>query len=162
MIKTLQKILFLSLFFFVLSVPRTFPTEIDGKEFTYHSSILLDEDSTLDQTNVISSELYDIAVLAVNGAKVRINSNLRISKIVPNVIMRNPLEDGEEFQNSDDYKYGLTSAIVAIGMNTEIGKIADKRRKGQNDDIVTGKDGQDGYGQIEINKGSYLTMPRAL
>ena len=121
MIKTMQKtILFLSLFFFVLSVPRTYPTEIDGKEFVYHSSILLDEDSTLDQTNVTSSELYDIAVLAVKGAKVRINSNIRISKIVSNSNMINPLEDGVEFQNSDDYKYGLTSAIVAIGMNTEI------------------------------------------
>ena len=122
MTKTMQKIaLFISLFIYVLSIQRTFPTKIDDKELTYKSSFLIDEDTTLGQEDINISEPDGVGILAVNGAKLTINTGIKISKIVQNSNLRNLLEENEQsFAESDDYIYGLTSAIVAIGPNTEI------------------------------------------
>jgi hypothetical protein len=122
MTKTMQKIaLFISLFIYVLSIQRKFTTNIDNKELTYTSSFLIDEDTNLGQEDINISELYDIGILAVNGAKLTINTGIKITKTVQNSNLRNLLaENGQSFAESDDYIYGLTSAIVAIGPSTEI------------------------------------------
>ena len=39
---------------------------------------------------------------------------VKISKIVPESNVDNYLKDKDDFGNSDDYKYGLTSCIVVM------------------------------------------------
>ena len=117
MLKILHKfIIFISLYVFISSSIRTYSPTIDGKHLTFSSSYYIDEDSKFNEGTRKSSSLYDIGILVVN-AKLTITQGRYISKEVESSSVRNEIKDEETFLQSDDYKYGLTSNIVAIGPN---------------------------------------------
>ena len=110
--KILNKIiLFISLFIQILTYARYYQGVIDGKTFNFKSSFLVEEDTVLDEGTIISQDLDDVTILVVNGAKLTIEPGRNISKIVPK---------HQTFHETDNYKYGLTSNIVAIGPNTKV------------------------------------------
>ena len=117
---TINKFLiFISLFYFIFAYERTYEEVIDGKAMTFKSSFLVDEDTKIDQGSFTSNSLYDITILVVNDATLTITPCHNISKIIQKSNVRNLLQENN-FQETDDYKYGLTSTIVAIGQNTKV------------------------------------------
>lgn len=118
MVKIFNKIiLFISLFILISAYERYHEETIDGKKFNFKSSFLIEEDTELNGGSIISQALDDITILVVKGAQLTITPGRNISKIVS----KNSLdENGENFQETDLYKYGLTSNIVAIGENTKV------------------------------------------
>lgn len=116
---------FISLLVFISSNLREYKAKIDEKELIYKSSYLIDEDAIIDEGEMKSFSLDEISLLVVGGAKVTIIER-NITKIVPKSNLRNLLqeENEEEFKNSNNYKYGLTANIVAIGSGTEINIIS--------------------------------------
>lgn len=117
MLKILHKfIIFISLYVFISSSIRGCTITIDGKELNYESSYFINEDSQFNEGDRTSSSLYDIGIL-VHNAKLTITNGRRISKEVESSSLKNEIKDEETFLQSDDYKYGLTSNIVAIGPN---------------------------------------------
>ena len=118
----IKVILFLSLFIFISSL-RTYKTTIDGKELIYKSIFLIDEDTLLEEGEMNSFSLNEINILVVDGAKLTLSPGRNITKRIKRTNLRNLLKEEEleeDYSNSDDYKYGLTASIVAIGSGTEI------------------------------------------
>ena len=114
-------LIFISLFFFTLTYERSRDETINGKKMTFKSSFLVDEDTRIDEGSLTSNNLYDITILVVDGATLTITSGRNISKIISKSSVKTSLQEKHDnFQENDDYKYGLTSTIVAIGPNTKV------------------------------------------
>lgn len=110
--KILNKIiLFISLFLHISTYLFSRDIEIDGKKFKFYSSFLVDEDTVINEGSIISQALNDITILVVGKAKLIIEPGRNISKILPN---------HDNYDETDDYKYGLTSNIVAIGPEAKV------------------------------------------
>ena len=114
-------LIFISFLYFLLAYKRPYKTVIDGVEMTFISSMLITEDTNIDEGEFISNNLYDINILVVDGATLTITPGRNISKIVSKSIMRNLLQENTvNFQETNDYKFGLTSTIVAIAAKVNI------------------------------------------
>jgi hypothetical protein len=119
---TIEKIVtFITMFLFISPDPQLFKETIDNKELSFYSSLILDEDTILDEGDYTCNSLNEVNILVVKGAKLKIEPGRKISKIV-NSSSRKLLEEenDESFSNSDSYKYGLTANIVAIGKGSQI------------------------------------------
>jgi hypothetical protein len=119
---TIEKIvIFITMFLFISPDPQLFKETIDNKELSFYSSLILDEDTILDEGDYTCNSLNEVNILVVKGAKLKIEPGRKISKIV-NSSSRKLLEEenDESFSNSDSYKYGLTANIVAIGKGSQI------------------------------------------
>ena len=115
MIKIFNKIiLFISLFIHISTYERYRDLIIDGKTFNFKSSFLVEEDTEINEGSIISEALDDITILVIKG-QLTITPGRNISKIVK----KNSV-NGEVFHETDRYKYGLTSNIVAIGEKTKV------------------------------------------
>jgi len=114
MLKSFKTVLiFSSLLIFIFSAyERFYPVNIEGKDIVYKTSYLIEEDTILDEEDLTSNSLDDIALLIVGGAKVTIRPGRTISKKVS--------QENENLEKTDNYKYGLTSTIVAIGSGTKV------------------------------------------
>ena len=114
MLKSFKTLLiFSSLLIFIFSAyERFYPANIEGKDIVYKTSYLIEEDTVLDEEDLTSNSLDDIALLIVGGAKVTIRPGRTISKKVS--------QENENLEKTDNYKYGLTSTIVAIGSGTRV------------------------------------------
>ena len=113
--------IFISLFIYIYSYLQEYKTTIDGKELIYKSYKLIKEETKLDIGQIASQDFYDVTLLVVDGAKLTITKGSNIVKNIPESNLRNLLQENEDdFYKSDDYKYGLTSNIVAIGINTKV------------------------------------------
>jgi hypothetical protein len=114
MLKSFKTLLiFSSLLIFIFSAyERFYPANIEGKDIVYKTSYLIEEDTVLDEEDLTSNSLDDIALLIVGGAKVTIRPGRTISKKVS--------QENENLEKTDNYKYGLTSTIVAIGSGTKV------------------------------------------
>ena len=114
MLKSFKTLLiFSSLLIFIFSAyERFYPANIEGKDIVYKTSYLIEEDTVLDEEDLTSNSLDDIALLIVGGAKVTIRPGRTISKTVS--------QEDENLEKTDNYKYGLTSTIVAIGSGTKV------------------------------------------
>ena len=112
---------FITMFLIISPYLQSYKETIDNKELTYYSSYIFDEDTIIDQDDYISNSLNEINILVVKGAKINIVPGRNISKIVYSS-SRNLLEEEseEDLSNSDNYKYGLTASIVAIGPGSQI------------------------------------------
>ena len=114
-------LIFSCLFIFISSYERYYTVKIGEKEVTYKTTYLVEEDTTIEDDTITSNSLYDITILVVGGARLLINPKTIISKNVPQSNLRNLLQENtENFEESDDYKYGLTSTIVAVDPGTKI------------------------------------------
>ena len=119
---TIEKfVAFITLFLFISPNPQQFKETIDNKELTFYSSYIIDEDTIFDEGDYICNSLNEVNILVVKGAKLNIYPGRNISKIVK-MSSRNLLEEenDEDLSNSDNYKYGLTANIVAIGKGSQI------------------------------------------
>lgn len=112
---------FITMFLIISPYLQSHKETIDNKELTYYSSYIFDEDTIIDQDDYISNSLNEVSILVVKGAKINIVPGRTISKIVKST-PRNLLEEEseEDLSNSDNYKYGLTANIVAIGKGSQI------------------------------------------
>ena len=110
--KILNKIiLFISLYIHISTYLSFREIEIDGKNLKFWSSFLVDEDTVINEGSIISQSLNDITILVVGKAKLIIEPGRNISKILSN---------HDNYDETDDYKYGLTSNIVAIGPEAKV------------------------------------------
>lgn len=119
---TIGKILIITtMFLFVSPDIQSYTETIDDKELTYYSKYILDEDTLFNEYDFICNSLNEVNILVVKGAKLTIYPGRNISKIVK-ASSRSLLEEEseEDFSNSDNYKYGLTANIVAIGEGSQI------------------------------------------
>ena len=108
-----KTIIFSTLLIFIFSgYERFFQATIEGKDIMYKTSYLIVEDTVLDEEDLISNSLDDVALLVAGGARVTIRPGRTISKIVSQEI--------DNYEKTDNYKYGLTSTIVAIGSGTRV------------------------------------------
>ena len=113
MLKSFKTIIFSTLLIFIFSgYERFYHATIEGKDIMYKTSYLIEEDTVLDEEDLISNSLDDVALLVAGGAKVTIRPGRTISKIVSQEI--------DNYEKTDNYKYGLTSTIVAIGSGTRV------------------------------------------
>ena len=113
MLKSFKTIIFSSLLILIFSgYERFYHAIIEGKDIMYKTSYLIEEDTVLDEEDLISNSLDDVALLVAGGAKVTIRPGRTISKIVSQEI--------DNYEKTDNYKYGLTSTIVAIGSGTRV------------------------------------------
>ena len=109
--KILNKIiLFISLYIHISTYLSFREIEIDGKNLKFWSSFLVDEDTVINEGSIISQSLNDITILVVGKAKLIIEPGRNISKILSN----------HDNYDETDYKYGLTSNIVAIGPEAKV------------------------------------------
>lgn len=118
----LKKIFILiSLLIYSSSYLQEYKTIINGKELIYKSYKLIREDSQLDLAKIESTDFEYVNILVVDGAKLTINQGSSVEKNLPESTLRNLLQEGQNnFYEKDEYKYGLTSNIVAIGKNTKV------------------------------------------
>jgi hypothetical protein len=108
-----KTIIFSTLLIFIYSgSERFYQATIEGKDIMYKTSYLIVEDTVLDEEDLISNSLDDVALLVAGGARVTIRPGRTISKIVSQEI--------DNYEKTDNYKYGLTSTIVAIGSGTKV------------------------------------------
>ena len=113
-------LLLISLYSLVFSYYRYYTTKIDNKEFTFKTKDFIEEDTVIDYSIISAENIDDVCVLITEG-RLSIHSGVTISKIVPQSNVNNFLKDNEDnFNESDNYIYGLTSCIVAIGENTKV------------------------------------------
>ena len=118
----LKKIFILiSLLIYASSYLQEYKTIINGKELIYKSYKLIREDSQLDLAKIESTDFGYVNILVVDGAKLTINQGSIVEKSLSESDIRNLLQESENnLYEKDDYKYGLTSNIVAIGKNTKV------------------------------------------
>lgn len=116
-----KSLLLTSLFSFVFSYYRYYTTKFGNKEFTYKTEDFIEEDTKIEREDfkISSNNIDDVCLLIIDGS-LTIYRGVKISKIVPKSNVDNYLKDKPNFDKSDDYKYGLTSCIVAIGENTRV------------------------------------------
>lgn len=107
-------ILFIYLYIRISTYERYREVTIDGKTFNFKSSFLVEEDTEINEGSIISQALDDVTILVVKG-QLTITPGRNISKIV-----QKNSGNGEVFHETDRYKYGLTSNIVAVGEKTKV------------------------------------------
>lgn len=114
MLKFIYKILIFSFLFIFISpyYERFYPATVDGKERVYKTINLIEEDTIITNDNTKCDSFEHITYLVVDGAHLTIKQGLTISKSVQ--------QSKENYENSDEYKYGLTSHIVVIGPNSKV------------------------------------------
>lgn len=111
-----KNLLLLCLFSSIFSYYLYYKETIDNKEFTFKSENFIDEDTTFQREgfSILTKNIDDVSLLIAGGALVTFSVGVKISKIVPESNVDNYLKDKDDFGNSDDYKYGLTSCIVVM------------------------------------------------
>ena len=113
MLKFIYKIVIFSfLFILISSYDRFYTVIVDGKERVYKTINLIEEDTVISKENTKCDSFDFITYLVVDGAQLTINQGLTISKSVQ--------QSKENYENTDEYKYGLTSHIVVIGTNSKV------------------------------------------
>ena len=113
-------LLLITLYSLVFSYYRYYTTNIDNKKFTFKANDIIEEDTNLSHSKISAENIDDICLLITDG-RLNIHKGVTISKIVPQSNVNNFLKDkGDNFNESDNYIYGLTSCIVAIGENTKV------------------------------------------
>ena len=114
MLKFIYTILIFTILFIFVSpyYEIYYPATVDGKERTYKTINLIEEDTIISNENTKCDSFDHITYLVVGGAQLTITQGLTISKSVQ--------QSKENYENSDDYKYGLTSHIVVIGPNSKV------------------------------------------
>ena len=116
-----KSLLLASLFSFVFTYYRYYTTKFENKEFTYKTWEFIEEDTKIQSNDfeILSNNIDDVCLLITDGS-LTISQGVRISKRVLVSNVDNYLKDKHNFDKSDDYKYGLTSCIVAIGEKTRV------------------------------------------
>lgn len=120
MSKIIRKILiFICLFIYIYSdiYQRPYEVTINNKKITYQTSRLIDEDTVID-IDLDSSDSNDVTFLVVQGT-LTIKEGITVSKKITK-----SLENKDEYLETDDYKYGLNSLIVAIGEKSKVNIIS--------------------------------------
>ena len=114
-------ILCLFLFSYILSYRTYYKTRINDIELSLNTSFLIKDQTILDEDDVSNTNFYDVSILVVDGAQLRIKPGLNVSKTIPTDEQKNILKKKtNDILDPNAYKYDLIGNIVAIGQKTQV------------------------------------------